>query len=73
MCYFNERKSGQLLNGFQFTAAALKARNLGNNYFLDFFSSFKNISRPFKTTSVVLVLGFNNPKTSLTQLLLHLF
>ena len=30
MSYFNERKSGELLDGFQFTTATLEARNLGN-------------------------------------------
>lgn len=71
MSCFNERKSGELLDSFQFTTATLKARNLENKDFLDFFSSFKSIYSPFKTTSVILVLGFNNPIINLTQLLLY--
>ena len=73
MSYFNERKPGEFLDGVQFTIATLKARNLGNKDFLDFFSSFKNINSPFKTTLVILVLGSNNPIMSLTQLLLYIY
>ena len=73
MSYFNERKYGELLDGFQFTTVTSKARNLGNKDFLDFFSSFKNIYSPFKTTSVIMVLGFNNPIINLTQLLLYIY
>ena len=41
MSYSNERKSRELLDGFQFTTATLEAQNLGNKDFLDFFSSLK--------------------------------
>ena len=72
MSYFNERKSGELLDGFQVTTATLETRNLGNLDFLEFFAGFKNIHSPFKTTSVTQVLGFNNPIITLTKLLLYI-